>query len=58
MSSTEAPAATPEPRRRGQSGLWSFLELAVLWTFAVAQPLFDLSRQPRVFAAPARPAST
>ena len=52
MSSTEAPAATPEPRRRGQSALWSFLELAVLWTFAVAQPLFDLLKDnPEFFAA-------
>lgn len=52
MSSTEAPAASPAPKGRVQSRLWSFLELAVLWTFAVAQPLFDLLKDnPEFFAA-------
>ncbi len=52
MSGAEAPAASPEPKGRGQSRLWIFLELAVLWTFAVAQPLFDLLKDnPEFFAA-------
>ena len=32
--------------------MWHFLNLAVLWTFAVAQPLFDLlGDNPEFFAA-------
>jgi hypothetical protein len=35
-----------------KSALWSYLNLAVLWTFAVAQPLFDLLKDnPEFFAA-------
>ena len=31
---------------------WAYLNLAVLWTFAVAQPLFDLLKDnPEFFAA-------
>jgi hypothetical protein len=52
MSATEAPADRPEREGRGESPLWSLLELAVLWTFAVAQPLFDLLKDnPEFFAA-------
>lgn len=52
MSATEAPADRPERKGRGESPLWSLLELAVLWTFAVAQPLFDLLKDnPEFFAA-------
>ena len=42
MSAAEAPPDRPERKGREESPLWSLLELAVLWTFAVAQPLFDL----------------
>ncbi len=35
-----------------KAALWSYLNLAVLWTFAVAQPLFDLLKDnPEFFAA-------
>jgi sulfatase-like protein len=52
MSGAEAPAGRPARGRRVESPLWSFLELAVLWTFAVAQPLFDLLKDnPEFFAA-------
>jgi hypothetical protein len=35
-----------------KSAAWSYLNLAVLWTFAVAQPLFDLLKDnPEFFAA-------
>src|SRR4051812_50032542 len=37
---------------RVKSALWAYLGLAVLWTFAVAQPLFDLLKDnPEFFAA-------
>jgi hypothetical protein len=55
MSTAEAPAQQPE--RSAGSGLlkeaaWAYLNLAVLWTFAVAQPLFDLLKDnPEFFAA-------
>jgi Sulfatase len=55
MSTAEAPAHQPE--RSARSGLvkeaaWAYLNLAVLWTFAVAQPLFDLLKDnPEFFAA-------
>ncbi|HZC14644.1 MAG TPA: hypothetical protein VE270_11565, partial [Thermoleophilaceae bacterium] len=55
MSTAEAPAHPPE--RSARSGLlkeaaWAYLNLAVLWTFAVAQPLFDLLKDnPEFFAA-------
>jgi hypothetical protein len=54
VSTAEAPA-TPG-RRRGSAGarevIWAYLGLAVLWTFAVAQPLFDLLKDnPEFFAA-------
>jgi hypothetical protein len=52
MSTAEAPSGRA---RRGASGreiLWAYLGLAVLWTFAVAQPLFDLLKDnPEFFAA-------
>ena len=36
----------------GRELLWAYLGLAVLWTFAVAQPLFDLLKEnPEFFAA-------
>jgi hypothetical protein len=35
-----------------KAAAWSYLNLAVLWTFAVAQPLFDLLKDnPEFFAA-------
>jgi len=51
MSTSEA---SPEPAERpaGREVLWHYLALAVLWTFAVAQPLFDLLKDnPEFFAA-------
>ena len=52
MSTAEAPADRRAQTRQVQSPLWSYLELAVLWTFAVAQPLFDLLKDnPEFFAA-------
>jgi hypothetical protein len=54
MSTAKAPA--PEQERRGgralKDALWAYANLAVLWTFAVAQPLFDLLKDnPEFFAA-------
>jgi Sulfatase len=51
-----APEASAPPRApRGptvKEALWAYLNLAVLWTFAVAQPLFDLLKDnPEFFAA-------
>ena len=47
---SEAESAGAQPRRR--EALWAYLNLAVLWTFAVAQPLFDLLKDnPEFFAA-------
>jgi hypothetical protein len=51
-----APQVSAPPREAGGStlkeGLWAYLNLAVLWTFAVAQPLFDLLKDnPEFFAA-------
>lgn len=57
MSTVEAAPpedATPgrPPRVTVKEALWSLLNLAVLWTFAVAQPLFDLLKDnPEFFAA-------
>ena len=52
MSTAEAAADRRAHTREVQSPLWSYLELAVLWTFAVAQPLFDLLKDnPEFFAA-------
>jgi Sulfatase len=55
MSAAEAGmSAAPGPRRLPKAGhaLWAYLGLAVLWTFAVAQPLFDLLKDnPEFFAA-------
>ena len=50
MSTAEAPA---EPARGlAREAAWAYLNLAVLWTFAVAQPLFDLLKDnPEFFAA-------
>ena len=46
-------AASPRPERPlAKEAMWHFLNLAVLWTFAVAQPLFDLlGDNPEFFAA-------
>jgi Sulfatase len=50
-------AAAPDTRRGAprvtpRDALWAYLGLAVLWTFAVAQPLFDLLQDnPEFFAA-------
>jgi len=52
MSEAQA-EATPaqEPSTAREAG-WAYLNLAVLWTFAVAQPLFDLLKDnPEFFAA-------
>lgn len=54
MSTAEAPAAPPERAvpSAAKEALWAYLNLAVLWTFAVAQPLFDLLKDnPKFFAA-------
>jgi len=50
---SEAPAASPAARWPPvKEALWAYLNLAVLWTFAVAQPLFDLLKDnPEFFAA-------
>jgi hypothetical protein len=50
---SEAPAAPPAARWPPvKEALWAYLNLAVLWTFAVAQPLFDLLKDnPEFFAA-------
>jgi Sulfatase len=50
------PQVSAPPREAGDStlkeALWAYLNLAVLWTFAVAQPLFDLLKDnPEFFAA-------
>ena len=51
MTTAEAAARRPRPRSGG-TPLWAYLGLAVLWTFAVAQPLFDLLKDnPEFFAA-------
>jgi hypothetical protein len=48
MSPAQAAPARVTPRE----ALWAYLGLAVLWTFAVAQPLFDLLKDnPEFFAA-------
>jgi hypothetical protein len=52
MSVAEARPGRSEPRVTGKEVLWAYLGLAVLWTFAVAQPLFDLLKDnPEFFAA-------
>ena len=55
MSTAEAPVQQPEPgteRSLVKEAAWSYLNLAVLWCFAVAQPLFDLLKDnPEFFAA-------
>ena len=39
-------------RETAKEAAWAYLNLAVLWTFAVAQPLFDLLKDnPEFFAA-------
>ena len=48
-----APSEAPKPERSAwaEAG-WAYLNIAVLWTFAVAQPLFDLLKDnPEFFAA-------
>jgi Sulfatase len=50
MSTAEA--AEPRQRSLVKEAVWAYLNLAVLWTFAVAQPLFDLLKDnPEFFAA-------
>ena len=50
MSTAETSAAPA--RGLAREAAWAFLNLAVLWTFAVAQPLFDLLKDnPEFFAA-------
>jgi hypothetical protein len=55
MSTAEAPArqaAETRPTGGRREALWDGAHLAVLWTFAVAQPLFDLLKDnPEFFAA-------
>ena len=55
MSTTEASVEEPErgtERSLVKEAAWSYLNLAVLWCFAVAQPLFDLLKDnPEFFAA-------
>ncbi|HLM09957.1 MAG TPA: sulfatase-like hydrolase/transferase [Thermoleophilaceae bacterium] len=52
---TDAPAdAPPAPkpeRSAAREAAWAYLNLAVLWTFAVAQPLFDLLKDNAEFFA-------
>jgi Sulfatase len=52
--STQEVSGHPTEAERSTRGdaLWAYLNLAVLWTFAVAQPLFDLLKDnPEFFAA-------
>jgi hypothetical protein len=55
MSTAAAPVEQPERgagRGFAKEAAWSYLNLAVLWCFAVAQPLFDLLKDnPEFFAA-------
>jgi hypothetical protein len=55
MSTAEAPVGEPErgtEHSLAKDAAWSYLNLAVLWCFAVAQPLFDLLKDnPEFFAA-------
>ena len=55
MTSAEVASERPErtrPRFAASELIWAYLGLAVLWTFAVAQPLFDLLKDnPEFFAA-------
>ncbi len=52
MTDAGASAERVQRGRARQSPLWAYLNLAVLWTFAVAQPLFDLLKDnPEFFAA-------
>jgi Sulfatase len=56
MTNAEAGGRAPGTARRlptaAKSAGWAYLNLAVLWTFAVAQPLFDLLKDnPEFFAA-------
>jgi Sulfatase len=56
VSREEAGGGAPGTARRlpktSKASAWAYLNLAVLWTFAVAQPLFDLLKDnPEFFAA-------
>jgi hypothetical protein len=52
MTTAEAPSERTRPRVTLREAIWAYLGLAVLWTFAVAQPLFDLLKDnPEFFAA-------
>src|SRR3954469_19203805 len=52
LMSNEGAASPPPERPLAKDAMWHFLNLAVLWTFAVAQPLFDLlGDNPEFFAA-------
>ena len=49
---TTSEAAAPAEPSVAKEAAWAYLNLAVLWTFAVAQPLFDLLKDnPEFFAA-------
>jgi Sulfatase len=51
-SGVTGPGASRARRASWREAMWSYLGLAVLWTFAVAQPLFDLLKDnPEFFAA-------
>jgi sulfatase-like protein len=52
MTTAEAPSGRTRPKLTAREAMWAYLGLAVLWTFAVAQPLFDLLKDnPEFFAA-------
>jgi Sulfatase len=52
MSEAQAEATPTRRRSTAKEAGWAYLNLAVLWTFAVAQPLFDLLKDnPEFFAA-------
>ena len=61
MSAAEHGAPRPAPgrtagRRRQGRRCWDFAHLAVLWAFALAQPLFNLlGKNPEFFAARGAP---
>jgi hypothetical protein len=51
-AATRRLATVPRGMPPAKEALWAYLNLAVLWTFAVAQPLFDLLKDnPEFFAA-------
>ena len=59
LMATEGAAGRRPQTTIAREALWHLANLAVLWTFAVAQPLFDLlGDNPEFFAAAARRGST